>query len=490
MDLKQSIRLHLTRRRLFGLASQGIGVAALASLLGPTRLLATALPADATKTGGLPGLPHFAPKAKRVICLFQYGGPSQFETFDYKPKLKGLHGTQLPASVRQGPPLAGAVDPKSSEDYKVTAPFVKFQQAGQSGAWISELMPHTAKIVDDIAIIRSLHTEAVAHEPANTYFQTGFLVPGRPSMGAWVTYGLGSENENLPAFIEMVSKAYSDAANNLTARYWTAAFMPSKYQGVLFRAAADPVAYLSNPPGVSAPIQRGILDDLSKLNRGSYEAYGDPEIETRIAQYEMAFRMQASVPELTDVSKEPDSVFELYGPEARKPGTYAAQCLMARRLVERGVRFIQLHHKGWDHHGDLPVGIKLECQGVDQPSAALVQDLKQRGLLEDTLVIWIGEFGRTVYSQGALTADNYGRDHHGQCFTAWMAGGGIKPGITYGETDDFSFNVAKDPVSVHDLQATILHCLGIEHTRLTYKFQGRYFRLTDTSGEVVKGVLI
>ena len=489
MDVEQNIRLQLTRRHLFGLSVKGIGIAALASLISPTNLLSE-VAKPASTSNGLPGLPHFPPKAKRVIFLFQSGAPSQVELFDYKPKLKELHGTQLPSSVRQGPPLAGMAATDSAA-FTLAAPSFAFQQAGKSGTWISELLPHTSKIVDDIALIKSVQSDAANHEPGVTFFQTGFPVAGRPSIGAWVTYGLGSENQNLPAFIVLISKPYSLAGDvPLTGRYWSTGFMPSKYQGVPFRAAADPVAYLSSPPGIDRSLQRAVLDDLDKLNKMSFETYCDPEIETRIAQYEMAYRMQASVPDLTDLSKEPDSVFEMYGPESRKPGTYAANCLLARRLAERDVRFIQLYHRGWDQHNDLPRDIQLQCKGVDQPSAALVQDLKQRGLLDDTLVVWAGEFGRTVYAQGRLTSGNYGRDHHGRCFTVWMAGGGVKPGISYGETDEFSYNVAHDPVPLHDLQATILRCLGIDHERLTYKFQGRYFRLTDVSGDVVDKILL
>lgn len=488
MHIDEKSRLRLTRRHLFGLASQGFGVAALASLLAPARLLAAA-GAD-QKAGGLPAVPHFAPKAKRVIFLFQAGAPSQVDLFDYKPKLKELHGTQMPDSARSGPPLAG-MDPGKGGPFTLAAPMYGFRQAGRSGTWISELLPHTAKVVDDIAIIRSVQSEAANHEPGVCYMQTGFPTMGRPSMGAWVTYGLGSENQDLPAFVVLLSKPYSVYGDTpLSSNYWGTGFMPTKYQGVPFRAAADPVTYLSRPPGIDRTLQRRMLDDLNKINQLSYAAYGDPEIETRISQYEMAYRMQASVPELADLSKEPDSVFDMYGPDARKPGTYAANCVLARRLAERGVRFIQLYQRGWDQHHHLPSDLKLQCQGTDQPSAALVQDLKQRGLLDDTLVIWAGEFGRTVYSEAKLTGDSYGRDHHGRCFTVWMAGGGIKRGISHGETDDFSYNVVRDPVPVHDLQATILHCLGIDHTQLTYWFQGRHFRLTDTSGEVVKELLI
>jgi len=489
VDLNKQLQLHLTRRHFFGLTARGIGVAALASLLPPARLLGETL-AGQPKIGGLPGLPHFPPKAKRVIFLFQQGAPSQIELFDYKPTLKALHRTQLPESVRRGPPLAG-MDADTRAEYTVAAPMFGFRQVGQSGTWISELLPHTAKIVDDITIIRSVQTEAANHDPAVTFLQTGFPSAGRPTMGAWVTYGLGSENQNMPAFVVLTSKPYAIAGvNPLSNRYWGAGFMPSKYQGVPFRASSEPVVYLADPPGVDRSTQRMVLDYLGRLNRMSYEAYGDPEIETRVAQYEMAYRMQTALPELMDLSKEPDSSFELYGPESRKPGTYAANCLLARRLAERDVRFIQLYQRGWDQHIDLPRDLQLQCKGTDQPTAALIQDLKQRGLLEDTLVIWAGEFGRTVYSEAKITADNYGRDHHGQCFTVWLAGGGLKPGISYGETDDFSYNVVRDPVPVHDLQATILHCLGIDHTKLTYRFQGRDFRLTDVSGAVVNGILV
>jgi hypothetical protein len=367
----------------------------------------------------------------------------------------------------------------------------KFSQHGQSGTYLSELLPHHAKIVDDIAIIKTTNTEAINHDPAITFIQTGSQQPGRPSMGSWVSYGLGSENENLPGFVVLISQ--SSAINTdqpLFSRLWGSGFLSSKYQGVNFRASGDPVLYLSDPPGIDKATRRRMLDGIAKLNQMNAESYGDPEIETRIAQYEMAYRMQTSVPELMDLSKEPQSVFDLYGPDARKPGSYAANCLLARRLAERGVRFIQLYKRGWDQHNDLPRDIALQAQSVDQPSAALIQDLKQRGLLDDTLVLWGGEFGRTVYCQGKLMETSYGRDHHPRCFSVWMAGGGIKPGITYGETDDYSYNVVADPVHVHDIQATVLNCLGIDHKRLTFKFQGRHFRLTDVAGEVVKKILV
>jgi hypothetical protein len=466
----------MTRRHFFSRTSTGLGIAALAGLLHE----------DLRAEGGLPGLPHFPPKAKRVIYLFQSGAPSQMELFDYKPKLKDLRATELPDSIRQGQRLTGMTAAQTS--FPVAPSLFQFAQHGKSGAWISELMPHTAKIVDELCFIKSMNTDAINHDPAITFFQTGFQLAGRPSIGAWLSYGLGSENKDLPAFVVMVSTGISDQP--LYDRLWGSGFLPTRYQGVKLRSGGDPVLYLSNPEGIDDGARRRFVEDLGKVNQLSLEEFGDPEIATRIAQYEMAYRMQSSVPDLTDLSKEPERVFELYGPDSRKPGTFAANCLLARRLAERGVRFIQLFHRGWDQHVKLPKNIALQCHDTDQPSAALVQDLKERGLLDDTLVVWGGEFGRTVYSQGKLTADDYGRDHHPRCFTIWMAGGGVKPGITYGETDDYCYNIAQDPVHVHDLHATILHCLGIDHTRLTFKFQGRHFRLTDVHGNVVKTVLV
>ncbi len=489
--LTDEIRLQMTRRQLFGRTAKGIGVAALASLLAPEALLSS--DGDLTsgtdpKTGGLIGFPNFAPKAKRVIFLHQSGAPSQIELFDYKPKLRQFHGTELPDSIRQGQRVTGMTSGQSS--FPVAAPIFKFAQHGQSGAWVSELLPHTAKIVDDIAILKTVNTDAINHDPAITFIQTGFQQPGRPSMGAWVSYGLGSENQNLPAYVVLISQANAlNPDQPLFSRLWGNGFLPSKYQGVKFHAGADPVLYLNDPPGISKETRRRMLDGIAKLNKLWSDAYHDPEIETRITQNEMAYRMQTSVPSLMDLSNEPDRIFEMYGPDSRRPGTYAANCLLARRLAERSVRFVQLYHRGWDQHNDLPRDIALQCQGVDQASAALVADLKQRGLLDDTLVIWGGEFGRTVYCQGKLTETNYGRDHHPRCFAWWLAGGGVKPGITLGETDDYSYNVVSDPVPVHDLQATILYCLGIDHKKLTYKFQGRYFRLTDVAGDVVTKVL-
>ncbi len=477
MDPITEGRLLLTRRHFFGRAATGIGVAALASLLSDQARAAA---------GGLPGLPHFPPKARRVIYLFQHGAPSQLDLFDYKPGLTRRRGEDLPDSIRMGQRLTGMT---AYQARFPTAPSVfQFAQHGRSGQWLSELLPHLGQVADEMAIVRSLHTEAINHDPAVTFVQTGFQLAGRPSAGAWVSYGLGSENQDLPAFIVMVSQG-SGGTQALADRSWGSGFLPTRYQGVKFRSGADPVLYLSNPPGYEGEARRRFLDDLARLNQMKLEECQDPEVATRIAQYEMAFRMQTSVPELADLSREPESTFELYGPDARKPGSFAANCILARRLAERGVRFIQLFHRGWDQHSNLPREIRAQCRQTDQPSAALVQDLKQRGLLDDTLIIWGGEFGRTVYSQGTLTEDNYGRDHHPRCFTMWLAGGGIRGGVTYGETDDFGYNIVKDPVSIYDLHATMLHCLGVDHTRLTYKFQGRHFRLTDVHGSVVKAIL-
>jgi hypothetical protein len=466
----------ITRRQLFGGSALGLGTAALASLLRAEE--------------GPAATPHFdfAPTAKRVIYLFQSGAPSQIDLFDHKPKLADLRATDLPDSIRQGQRLTGMTATQSS--FPVAPSMFKFAQYGKSGAWVSELMPNVARTVDDVCFIKSMNTEQINHDPAVTFCQTGFQLAGRPSIGSWLAYGLGSENKDLPAFVVMISQG-SGSPNDqpLYDRLWGSGFLPTTYQGVKFRSAGDPVLYLSNPPGLDKDVRRRYLDDLAGLNEINLQQYNDPEISTRIAQYEMAYRMQTSVPELTDLSKESDRTFEMYGPDTRKPGTFAANCLLARRLAERGVRFIQLFHRGWDQHTNLPKQIRGQSHDTDQPSAALIQDLKERGLLKDTLVVWGGEFGRTVYCQGKLTAEDYGRDHHPRCFTIWMAGGGVKPGITYGESDDFSYNITKDPVDVHDLHATILRTLGLDHTKLTYKFQGRHFRLTDVKGKVVTGVL-
>lgn len=476
--------LPLLQRRSF-LQSSGLGLGALAL----SGLLQNSANAEAPPTqAGLPGLPHFPAKAKRVIYLFQSGAPSQLDLFDPKPGLLDRRATELPDSIRRGQRLTGMTATQTS--FPVAPSKYQFAQHGKSGAWISELLPHTAKVADELCIVRSLHTEAINHDPAVTFFQTGAQLAGRPSIGAWLSYGLGSENANLPAFVAMVSKGSGNPNDQpLYDRLWGSGFLPTKYQGIKFRSVGEPVLYLSNPPGFDSAARRRFLDDLNQLNQLELAEYGDPEIATRISQYEMAYRMQTSVPELTDLSQEPQHVFDLYGPESKTPGTYAYNCLLARRLAERGVRFVQLFHRGWDQHTSLPKQITGQCKDTDQPSAALIQDLKQRGLLDDTLVVWGGEFGRTVYCQGKLTADDYGRDHHPRCFSIWMAGGGIKPGLSYGETDDYSYNIAKDPVHVHDLHATLLKCLGIDHERLTFKYQGRYHRLTDVHGKVVEPLL-
>ena len=471
-------RTEWTRRHFFGRSATGLGAAALASLL-PQDLQA--------RTGGLPGMPHFAPKAKRVIYLFQSGGPSQMETFDYKPRLKEFQGTDLPESVRMGQRLTSMSATQSA--FPIVPSKYSFAQYGKSGAWASELLPHTSKIVDDLCFLKAVHTEAINHDPAVTFLQTGSQIAGRPSMGSWVVYGLGAETQDLPAFVVMISPGSGGTGQPLYDRLWGSGFLPSKYQGVKFRSVGDPVLFLTDPAGFPKENRRDYLDALNQMNEVSLVESGDPEVATRIAQYEMAFRMQSSVPELTDLSKEPASVFEMYGEDSKKPGTYGYNCLLARRLAERGVRFIQLYHRDWDHHGNLPKGLPKMCQQTDQPTAALITDLKQRGMLDDTLVIWGGEFGRTVYCQGRLTKDDYGRDHHPRCFTVWMAGGGIKPGLTWGETDDYCYNIVSNGVHVHDVQATIMHCLGVDHTKLTYRFQGRYFRLTDVHGTVIKDVL-
>jgi hypothetical protein len=472
MDTRQ-----LTRRYFFGKAAAGLGTAALASLL----------QADES-SGAMPGIPQFPPTAKRVIYLFQSGAPSQMDLFDYKPRLRDLAKTELPDSIRGGQRLTGMTAGQTS--FPVAPSIFPFQQHGNSGAWLSSLMPNLAKVADDLCFVKSMYTEAINHDPGVTFFQTGFQIAGRPSIGSWLAYGLGSENKDLPAFVVMISQGSGNPNDQpLAERQWGSGFLPSKYQGVKFRSLGDPVLYLSDPEGFTKPERRRFIDDLGKLNQVELDEFGDPEVATRIAQYEMAYKMQSSVPELTDLSKEPAHTFELYGPDSRKPGTFAANCLLARRMAERGVRFIQLFHRGWDQHNELPKQIQGQARDTDQASAALVQDLKERGLLQDTLVVWGGEFGRTVYCQGKLTADNYGRDHHPRCFTMWLAGGGIKPGVSLGETDDYCYNIVKDPVHVHDLHATILRTLGIDHTKLTYKFQGRNFRLTDVAGNVVKSIL-
>ena len=473
-----NVNFGLTRRDFFGRFGLGLGGVALTQLLQSEARAASPFK-------GILDQPHFPPKAKRIIYLFMAGGPSQLDLYDYKPVLNERQGQDLPESVRNGQRLTGMSGFQAH--LPLAGSIFKFAQHGKSGAWMSELMPHTAKVVDDLCVVRSLHTEHINHDPAITFFQTGHQLPGRPSMGAWLSYGLGSANENLPAFVVLISKDRIDQP--LYSRLWGNGFLPSIHQGVQFRSGGDPVLYLQNPDGVDAASRRKMLDRLAELNALQFADLGDPEINSRTAQYEMAFRMQTSVPEVTDLSQEPPTTYELYGEEARKPGTFAANCLLARRLAERDVRFIQLYHPGWDQHGNLPGAIRRQCADVDRAGAALVQDLKQRGMLEDTLVVWGGEFGRTNYSQGKLTATDYGRDHHPRCFTIWMAGGGIKPGMVYGATDEFGYNVVENPVDVHDLQATLLRQLGIDHEKLTYKHQGRYYRLTDVHGQVVKALL-
>ncbi len=478
-----------TRRYFFGRTACGLGAAALASLLNDDASAADAKPKPDLKTfGELPAL-HFAPKAKRVISLFMSGGPSHIDLFDYKPKLKAQHGKELPDSVRNGQRITGMTSGQKS--FPCVFPMFKFAQHGKSGAWVSELLPHIAKGIDDWAVVKSVNTEAINHDPAVTFIQTGSQQPGRPALGSWLSYGIGTANKNMPAFVVMLSQGSGNKTDQpLFSRLWGSGFLPSQHQGVRFRSGKDAVLYLSNPDGIDRDGRRQMLDAVNELNGIEHKRAGDPEILTRIEQYEMAFRMQTSVPGLTDLSKEDKKTIDSYGiNDSGVDGGFARNCLLARRLAESGVRFTQLFHRGWDQHGSLPSQIRGQCKDVDQPAAALIADLKARGMLDDTLVIWGGEFGRTVYSQGALTATNYGRDHHGRCFTVLMAGGGVKGGQTYGETDDYCYNVTENPVHVHDLNATILHLLGLNHEQLTFQFQGRDYRLTDVHGEVVKALV-
>jgi hypothetical protein len=480
MDIPSIVGRLKARRYFLQRSGVGLGATALACLMNE----------DATgqATGALPSIPHFAANAKRVIYLFQSGAPSQMDLFDYKPRLRSMFNQDLPDSVRRGQRLTGMT--ATQERFPIAPSMYRFARHGRSGATISELMPHLASVADDLCFIKSMHTEAINHDPAITFFQSGAQLAGRPSMGAWLAYGLGSENRDLPAFIVMISQGSGNPADQpLYDRLWGSGFLPSQYQGVKFRSTGDPVLFLSNPDGIDATTRRRMLDDLARLNQMRLEESGDPEIRTRIAQYELAYRMQTAVPELTDISREPRRVLDMYGPEVERPGSYAFNCLLARRLSERGVRFVQLFHRGWDQHTNLPRQITGQARDTDQASAALIRDLKMRGLLDETLVIWGGEFGRTVYCQGTLTHDNYGRDHHPRCFTFWLAGGGVKPGMSYGQTDDFSYNIDENPVHVHDLHATMLHCLGIDHRRLTYRYQGRNHRLTDVHGNVVEEIL-
>jgi len=480
-----------TRRQFFGRAAVGLGGVALGSLFGKDAFAAptpAAAPGKDQATGGLPGLPHYAPKAKRAIYLFMSGAPSQLDTFDYKPKMDGLFDKDLPEEVRMGQRLTTMTS--KQKRFPVAPSIYPFKQHGQSGAHVSELLPHMAGVVDEMCIIKSMWTEAINHDPAITYIQTGHQIPGRPSLGAWLSYGLGSLNQELPSFVVLNStwSAKRDA-QALYHRLWGSGFLPSEYAGAMLRSQGDPVLYLSNPKGVSRGNRRKMLDRLAELNEVHAQKVGDPETHARIAQYEMAFRMQASVPDLVDLSDEDEKTLEMYGPDVKKPGTFAYNCLLARRMAERDVRCTQIFHRGWDQHFNLPRDLPLQCKDVDQPAAALVKDLRRRGMLDDTLVVWGGEFGRTIYCQGKLTKAEYGRDHHPRCFSIWLAGGGIKPGMVYGQTDDFSYNVTENPVHIHDLNATLMHLMGVDHERLTYRFQGRDFRLTDVHGEVVKDII-
>ena len=475
-------------RRTFLKRGTGLGLAALFTMIGGEGLAASGNSQKFKRVGGLPDLPHFAPKAKRVIYLHQSGAPSQMDLFDPKPDLEKFRGQDLPDSIRNGQRLTGMTS--GQKTFPVAPTMFKFSPHGQSGLVVSELLPHLAEVIDECCFIHSMNTEAINHDPAITFLQTGSQLAGRPSMGSWMSYGLGTQNKDLPAFVVLTSIGHGNTNDQpLYDRLWGSGFLPTEHQGVKFRNTGDPVLYISDPEGIDRGTRREMLTEIANLNKIKLLSAKDPEISTRISQYELAFRMQASVPELTDISKEPTSILEMYGPHVKTPGTYAYNCLLARRLSERGVRFVQLYHRGWDQHGDLPNQIRRQCDDTDQASAALVKDLKQRGLLDETLVVWGGEFGRTVYSQGTLTPTDYGRDHHPRCFTIWMAGAGIKKGISYGKTDDYSYNIVENPVTVHDLHATILHILGIDHKRLTFRYQGRDFRLTDVSGELVQAIM-
>ncbi|MDZ7604220.1 MAG: DUF1501 domain-containing protein [Cyclobacteriaceae bacterium] len=477
-------RLKLNRRHFFSKLSAGIGTLALGSLMIPEVFRGSNL---STETDQFTlGIPHFAPKAKRIIYLFQAGAPSQLESFDYKPLLRERMGEDLPESIRNGQRLTGMT--ANQTRFPLVGSFADFKQYGQNGTWVSDYFPHIGKISDEICIINSMNTDAINHDPAITFMQTGNQISGRPSMGSWFSYGLGSDNKNLPSFVVLTSRGKGNS-QGLYSKLWSSGFLDSRHQGVLLRSGKDPVLYLNDPEGMTREDKRIMLDKVADLNSAHYEDVLDDEIQTRIAQYEMAYRMQMSVPEVVDLKKEPESVIKLYGAEALIPGTYAANCLLARRLAENGVRFIQLYHQGWDQHGNLPNEMSQQAKDVDQASAALVLDLKQRGLLEDTLVIWGGEFGRTNYCQGTFRADNYGRDHHPRSYSIWLAGGGVKKGITYGQTDEFGYNIVKDPLHVHNFHATLLHLFGLDHKQLTFKYQGRRFRLTDVAGNVVNDLI-
>lgn len=513
MDPRREFELVMTRRQLFGKAAFGLGTAALHQLLRGTALASGGLLStvgawgsdDAKRFGGQAGIPHFAPKAKRVIYLFMNGGPSQLDLWDYKPKMADLFDKELPEEIRRGQRITTMTSGQARFPVAPSRYNFKKYDNGGDGVWVSDLLPHTSKVVKELCVIKSMWTEAINHDPAVTYIQTGSQLPGRPSLGAWCSYGLGSDNQDLPTYVVLHSKVSSGKVDQaLFSRLWGTGFLPSEHQGVSLRSAGDPVLYLRDPDGLDRDTRRTMLDDVAALNDAQLKEFGDPEIAARISQYEMAYRLQTSVPELMDTAKESEATFELYGNEAREPGTFAANCLLARRLVERGVRFIQIFHRGWDQHSNLTGDLPTQCKDVDQACAALITDLKQRGLLDDTLVVWGGEFGRTIYCQGPLSRENYGRDHHPRCFTMWMAGGGVKPGTVYGHTDDFSYNIVDkdgaviDPsaehltpgaVHIHDLHATILNQLGVDHTKLTYRYQGRDFRLTDVSGHVVHDLL-
>ena len=490
MDPVNDMLLRQTRRAFFKRSGLAAGRIALASLMFPEWFHARAAATPRARTHPpLPGLPHFAPKARHLIYLFMNGAPSQIDLWDYKPGLAARYDSDLPDSIRQGQRLTTMTS--GQKRFPIAPSIYQFAPHGECGTMVSELLPHTAQIVDELAVVRSVYTEAINHDPASTFILTGNQIPGKPSIGAWLSYGLGSEAENLPAFVVMTPRwSTKRDAQALYQRLWGAGFLPSKHQGVALRANGDPVLFLNNPPGVDPAVRRTMLDGLSKLNEAALYQSGDPEIQTRIAQYEMAFRMQTSIPDLTDISGEPKSVLDLYGPEVTQPGTFAASALLARRLIERGVRVVQLLHREWDHHGDLPRDLPLQCRDVDQACRGLILDLKQRGLLDETLVVWGGEFGRTVYCQGELSRTNYGRDHHPRCYTMWMAGGGVRGGVVYGETDDFSYNIVRDPVHIRDLNANLLHLMGIDHHRLTYNFQGLDQRLTGTEeANPVRGIL-
>jgi hypothetical protein len=478
---EKQFRLNVTRRHFLTKAGLGIGSAALGTMLFKDQLFGTSDAASVPL-----GIAQFAPKAKRIIYLFQNGAPSQLETFDYKPLLNKMHGEELPESIRKGQRLTGMTS--NQDSFPLVGSTFNFAQHGQSGAWVSELFPHMASIVDEMCIIKSMHTEAINHDPALTFFQTGAQQGNRPSMGAWMSYGLGSENANLPSFTVLLSRGRGNG-QGVYSKLWTNGFLDSVHQGVVFSSGEDPVLYLKNPEGHDKESRRAMLDELSQFNAEAFNNFGDPEINTRIQQYEMSYRMQSAVPELTDLSKESDNTIKLYGPDCLVPGTYAANCLLARKLSESGVRFVQLYHQGWDTHGNLANDMRMQAEDVDRASAGLIKDLKQRGLLDETLVIWGGEFGRTNYCQGKIDAINYGRDHHPKCFSIWMAGGGVRPGTVYGETDEFGYNITKDPVSVNDFHATVLHLMGINHEQLTYKHLGRRYRLTDVAGNLVKGII-